>query len=292
MLTRRAFATGACCTAHAGLLRAQESAMKPRAWLCTAIDPPPQPGFSVQNYAASTGGHAKDLIRAQAEFKLTDYGTQLLARRWRQSDGLTPNTGVITLGVAFLDSDPASAAIVRSAAPRWLDGPTIGPLNTSLKDRIAFRFDVAPEKAQIRIRFNPALGNNSYIGRVNLDVLKSQHTMNLQNVYDYIVFHEFGHALGLEHEQASPAGTIVWNEQAVINDLSKPPNNWSEDYIRKNVLNRFSSEYACVGDPGFNVNSIMLYQISPTWTKNGFVSPLNTSISERDYKCLAAVYRG
>lgn len=53
--------------------------------------------------------------------------------------------------------------------------------------------------------------------------------------------HEIGHALGLEHEHQNPNAGIIWNEPEVLKAFSGPPNNWSEDTIRTNILNKIHS---------------------------------------------------
>jgi hypothetical protein len=78
------------------------------------------------------------------------------------------------------------------------------------------------QKASIRIVFNG--GNRSYlgIGAKNVDV--NEPTMHLTSMTDdkrildqdrRVVWHEFGHALGLQHEHQSPAITskITWRKE-------------------------------------------------------------------------------
>jgi hypothetical protein len=289
MLTRRGVLLASGCALFVKSMRANAGAVDQ--WICTTIDPTPQPGLSIQDYSALSESDLALLRQVVKQFKLTNFGTQLLAERWRPSDGLTPNIGIITLGVAFLDNDPMKVQYVTTIAPKWLDGPTLGSLDTSLKHRIAFKFGVQPRDGQIRITFDPKLGNNSQVGRQNLLVPDGQYTMNIADLEEYVVLHEFGHALGLHHEQASPHTPIKWDEAAIVADLSKPPANWSLSTIRAQVEKKYPSNYACIGDPGFNITSIMIYPIPKAWTKNGFSSPLNENISARDFKCLAAVYR-
>ena len=48
--------------------------------------------------------------------------------------------------------------------------------------------------------------------------------------------HEIGHAMGMPHEHQNPRSGIVWNEAAVIEHFSAPPNEWSVPEIRHNIL--------------------------------------------------------
>jgi serralysin len=94
----------------------------------------------------------------------------------------------------------------------------------------------------------------------------------------------------LHHEHHHPEGKYIWDDDVVIAEL-RASQGWTPEYIITNVINRFSSAAACVGDPEFNQDSIMLYEIPARWTKNGVSSPLNTEISARDRQCLVGVYR-
>ena len=66
--------------------------------------------------------------------------------------------------------------------------------------------------------------------------------MNFGWLDEAVVLHEFGHAIGLAHEHQNPDKGIKWNEDAVIRDLSGPPNNWDVATIRHNVLNKYAHD--------------------------------------------------
>ncbi len=95
-----------------------------------------------------------------------------------------------------------------------------------------------------------------------------------------VVLHEFGHAIGLAHEHQSPRQGIEWNEQAVIEALSGPPNYWSEFEIRTNVLEKYREDQ--INGTEFDPDSIMLYFFPPEWTKNGQGTKGNTALSDKD----------
>lgn len=249
---------------------------------CNTVDPPPDDGFSIQGYAEDGGTDPAALEESIREFTITPYGTSFFVDRWLKTDGLTPNTGKITLGVAFLGGTDAQRSAVKNLAPKWLDG-NVGSF-------LSFRFDVDKGAAQIRIAFDPKAGNNSYVGRRALSVPADIATMNLQDVKQRQIFHEFGHAIGLLHEHMHPKAGIAWNEQVVIAELKKNYG-WSEKYVRQNVLAHFSAEAACVGDPSMNRKSIMIYQIPPHWTVNGYSTPLVQDISPRDRSCILGLYK-
>lgn len=125
----------------------------------------------------------------------------------------------------------------------------------------------APEDAEIRIGFQRGDGAWSYVGR---DILKqgaAERTMNFgwdlarnRQEVDTAV-HEIGHTLGFPHEHQNPHAGIVWDEQAVIDDLAGPPNSWSEQQTRWNILRKIPQD--SVEGSRWDPDSIMHYPFGP-----------------------------
>jgi hypothetical protein len=279
--SRRAFVLGgACCAAHA--FSGELASAQGRPFVCGTVDRSPggDSAMQIRRYSAEAGVDRAAVQKAVEEFKLTPYGAARLSDRWRRGDGLTPNSGVITLGIHFLDGPEASRATVRRAASAWLAG--------DLGKRMAFRFDVPRQLCQIAITFN-TIRNASIVGRESAKYAQTHATMDLADLDDYVIQHEFGHAIGLQHEHQHPGAGIRWNRANVIADMARQ--GWTRTMVKQNIFDRLSRHYACVGDPGFDPESIMLYPIPSHWTENGFSSGENVSISKRDRRCIEGLYR-
>lgn len=69
--------------------------------------------------------------------------------------------------------------------------------------------------------------------------------------------HEIGHTLGFPHEHQNPFSGIVWDEEAVYEYFSGPPNYWDRDTIYRNILNKIPSDW--VEGSAWDPNSIMHY---------------------------------
>lgn len=257
---------------------AADGARERPAFVCTTVDTPSgsgraaaDPPAGVQLSAAVPSIPVLPTIRVQ--------GTAFTDDRWRPEHGLTPNSGVITLGVHFLNGSSAQRAFVRRVAPEWTTG--------ALGRRLQLRFDVSRDRSDIRVRLD-AGGDRSEVGRRNRDVPRGQATMTLTGANRRAVLHEFVHALGLRHEHHHPRNGIQWRESVVIAELRAY--GWTEAMVRANVLDKFPAAAACRGDPEFNRNSIMIYPIQGRWTRDGFSTPTISTISARDRRCLEGLY--
>jgi len=183
----------------------------------------------------------------------------VLRKRW-------PNGS--TLRVSFLEGSASQQAIVTRFAPQWSE---FGNL------KFEFGFDPG---AEIRIAFDRRDGAWSYIGTDCADIPRDQPTMNLGWQDEGVVLHEFGHAIGLIHEHQNPLGGIKWNRPAVIRALSGPPNNWDLDTIERNMFQKYSVDQ--VNSTELDPRSIMMYSFPAEWTLDGFSTPSNDILSDKD----------
>jgi hypothetical protein len=207
-----------------------------------------------------------------------DRAALVKASRWNSGDVIT---------ISFLDGDPDVQQKVTDVALGW----TVPGLAN-----LSFNFLGPGNDALVRISFQHP-GSWSVIGTTCRQVTdQTQPTMNFgwltpdsaDDDIRRVVLHEFGHAIGLIHEHQNPAGGIQWNRDAVIRDLSGPPNNWSLDVIEHNMFEPYQA-----GDTNFTETdalSIMMYPIPPPWTLDGFSAGLNGSLSPTDKQFIHQQY--
>lgn len=187
-----------------------------------------------------------------------------------------PNGKILKVG--FLDGTTAQQAAVKTYAPEWSKSANIG-----LAFPAAGPFD-------IRISFNANNGAWSYVGTDCIGVAAQYPTMNLGWQSADVIWHEFGHALGLMHEQQSPFGGICWDTAQVIQSLSGPPNNWSVPMIYWNVITPLN--VASVIGNAYDPLSIMHYGIPSAWTCNKKAIAGGKVLSPSDKIFIAARYPG
>jgi hypothetical protein len=289
MLNRRLFIKAACSSlvapAHA------EEAVDP-----FSSGPSIIPCTTVESHSSAQGlglapqdtSNALSLLPLATQLHMTPFGTAFAKDRWLESDGLTPGTGLITLGVYFKGGTPEQSNLVMTAAQDWQKTP--------VGQRFAFTRLDAPKNSHIRIDFTVREGNHSFVGRENLTVASATKTMNLETLTPGMIQHEFGHVLGLRHEHQFPGTDLQWNPPQVIADMAKY--GWKKPLTEEQILTKFDSTAICIGDPHLNTSSVMLYPILPNWCKikndNGkwveFINSGNNIISSRDVNCLIGLY--
>jgi len=180
----------------------------------------------------------------------------------------------------------------------FLDGSVYQKAET-LK-RIKYIDDICPgiiisqEKVgMIRISFKGA-GHWSYIGKNCLRIREKYPTTNIQlgrfdskSEYDRVVFHEFLHALGFEHEHQHQDAKIPWNKSAVYRYYSQTQG-WSKSQIDFQVLNR--KVVANIFTNGVDKYSIMMYPVPRELTFGGYEIGWNKKMTQMDIELLNRAY--
>ena len=185
-----------------------------------------------------------------------------------------------TLQVRFMGGTSAQHDLVKEQAGWWVEHANL-----------QFTFNDAPN-AEIRIAFDPNDGAWSYVGTDAREIPLNAPTMNLGFTDSGTPAHEFGHAIGLQHEHQNPDGGIEWNEPVVLQALSGPPNNWSPEQIQHNVLKKYSVDQ--INGTEFDPDSIMLYFFPVEWTLNGIATKNNDvlSVMDKDFIASSLAYPG
>lgn len=190
------------------------------------------------------------------------------------------------LHVVFLDGKPEYRAKVAEFAREW-----------TRYANIALKFDdVNAADADVRVTFKLS-GYWSAVGNSSAYYDRDRPTMNFNwDVFDdgdrsikRVVLHEFGHALGLHHEQQNPNLNVTWN-RPYIYDYYRRTQGWDEKMVDTNVLS--SLDRAEVEASEFDAQSIMLYGFPKEFTLEGFETSSNYELSDLDKQEIARLYPG
>ncbi|HET9865839.1 MAG TPA: hypothetical protein VFQ06_01000 [Nitrospira sp.] len=103
-----------------------------------------------------------------------------------------------------------------------------------------------------------------------------------------VVLHEFGHALGLDHEHQNPNAELKWNIPEVKRYYAGPPNYWSMDDIEENILRKYTPDGARA--TRYDPDSIMLYMFPASLFLEGEPTKTNSTLSDTDKKFIRKVY--
>lgn len=160
---------------------------------------------------------------------------------------------------------------------------------------VTFSFVADNAAADIKVGFASG-GSWSYIGTTSKQYSPSMNygwftDTTSDTEFRRTITHEFGHALGLNHEQSHPDANIPWNTQAVYNYYMGPPNNWTKAQVDFNVLSvesRTGLNYTA-----YDSSSIMHYAVQAQFTTNNTtIAANNTTISAKDVLYMKTYYPG
>lgn len=234
----------------------------------------PNRDLCVDAYPPGERFDARDLPR-QADLARSSANELAVAwrRQWQPGQELR---------VRFLDGDFGLRRRVRAHAEAWLETAN---LSFAFGDHAA---------AEIRVTFTGD-GYWSLVGTDALRVGGDRPTMQLGGfapdaddvVLRRTVLHEFGHAIGCIHEQASPAMRIPWDEERVYS-FYREWQGWDRETTYANVLRRYGADEAFFSsaDP----DSIMQYPVPATLTRGGFAVGWNDVLSVGDRSFIARIY--
>ena len=190
-----------------------------------------------------------------------------------------------TLRLRFIGGDRFRRGRVLAVAQAWFEHANLKLQVLPIRSKA---------KVDLRVGFDEQAGSWSYLGTDARSVAENAPTMNLGWVgpgYDEAVarqsiLKEFGHALGLIQEHQNPNRTIEWNEAAVVEELSGPPNSWDRATIKRNLLDKYRPfDYR-----PFDPRSVMMYTVPAHWVKTGQAMGGATDLSESDKALIARLY--
>lgn len=198
-----------------------------------------------------------------------------------------------TITVCFLGDSKGTEALktkVFEIASEW------GKVANVTLDRVDACTSASSSDIKVRLGDNVSgdTGSWSYIGQVSKTKYPSmnlgwaaQTNLSLKSLRR-VVLHEFGHALGLQHEQLNPNVTIPWDKPKVY-EYYKECCGWAQEDVDQNVFRTLdpASTQALLYDRF----SIMHYMVPKTLLTNAaFEVKNNTELSNGDKLWAAIAY--
>ncbi|WP_162914253.1 hypothetical protein [Taklimakanibacter lacteus] len=208
------------------------------------------------------------------------------------------------LRVCFFEGSQALRDAVANAASEWAAETTSIRLDFGKPGkRRSCQPDGSGAEMQIRVSFSKDgywshIGQNSVVfAAQNEPSLNLGGYLGITQLSDYgkgTVRHEFGHALGIEHEHQNPKGGCddEYNWKRVYSYLQGPPNNWTKETIDWNLRQASGEDLQLTK---FDRKSVMLYQFPADFYRKGakskcFVARESTRVSAGDRALLALMY--
>ncbi len=231
---------------------------------------------AVVDYSKYSGDKRAEACRVLTVDNNTDpRGAALTSKVW-------PRGQVIT--VSFIGGSDFVRERVIFYAKKWEEHANI-----------KFNF-ISGNAGTLRVSFVEGAGSYSYVGTDALRIAQNQETMNFgwftnntpEQEFSRTTIHEFGHALGLIHEQQHPEANLDWDRDFVYEYYAGAPNFWNRQQVDINLLNRYSVAQTTFND--YDQYSIMHYAILGRLINQSTNTPNNTTLSEGDKELAGILY--
>lgn len=146
-------------------------------------------------------------------------------------------------------------------------------------------------ESDIRISMDPPL-NYSAVGTDASLRAADENTMNIGTAlthprFESTVLHEFGHALGMEHEHLHPNANIPWNKTHVYH-YYLTHFGWPKEEVDHNFFQTL--EAVNTRSTPYDPTSIMHYPIINELTVGDWSVERNTTISQKDRRLMRKIY--
>lgn len=141
--------------------------------------------------------------------------------------------------------------------------------------------------AQIKVTFD----KSGYASAVGTECIQEKYltefNMCLQGIdkvtspeeFKRVVLHEFGHALGIEHELSKPSATIPWNKPEVYSYYKKKFK-WGKSEVNHNIFEQLKPDSK--ENEEFDSTSVMVYGVKPPLTIAPYEIPWPKGLSKTD----------
>jgi predicted Zn-dependent protease len=130
-------------------------------------------------------------------------------------------------------------------------------------------------------------GSNYTFGR-SINFGQLSHPNITDELIKGITLHEFGHLLGLQHENQNPVANIQWNKP-VVYDYYQNVIGWSKDLVDSQIFNALpTSQYDIYTQ--YDSSSVMTYSFPPSFTTDGFSVPFVSTLSRTDQMFIGKMF--
>ena len=145
----------------------------------------------------------------------------------------------------------------------------------------------------IRIKAdNTILGGHSAIGRNSAAGTGASMVIGFRDGNNAdasgTILHEFGHALGLEHEHQHPNATLDFNLESIYQRAIKSDPTLTRDDVHYNVVEKL--HHASVITSPYDAESIMHYKFSSEELNGGNAVPERNELSKEDIRFMSKLY--
>lgn len=150
---------------------------------------------------------------------------------------------------------------------------------------LKFEYVNTNEVSDVKIYFEK--GSNYTFGK-SINFGQLLHPNITDELIKSIVLHEFGHLLGLHHENQNPNANIQWNKPAVY-DYYQNTLGWTKELVDSQIFATIPTSRIDILTE-YDPSSIMAYSFPASFTTNGFSVPFTSKLSSMDKLFIRKMY--